>query len=278
MGLEVRNNATALNTMKRMNGHQKAFSKTFNHLSSGLRIAEAADDPSGLAMADDMDTKRKVLEAARRNANDGISVLQTMDSASEEVFSILSRQREIAVQSSSEVLEQDQRQYLQNEFSNLQKEITRIAENVHFNDIKLSNGNQSAMNVQVGSHNTSASRIKIELGDLRASSMQASAGVSYTGVDNLANARETLTGITEVMDVLNSHRTRYGAAEGRMQNAIDNLDTYSQSLTSSLSNIEDADVAKETAEMTKYQILTQASTAVLGQAGSMAEGARRLLP
>ena len=180
MALTVNTNMSALRAANTLNNTQGALSQTLARVSSGMRITSAADDAAGSAVATNLATQARSGRQAIRNANDGISVIQTAESASKEVLSILDRMRELAVQSSSETLEDGERAYIDSEFDQLSAEVERIAQSSEFNGISLSSGGTSQLAVQVGVSASSNSRVTISLGDLTASNL----GVdTATGVD-----------------------------------------------------------------------------------------------
>ena len=179
MGITVNTNVTAMDAVGHLNRTNRGLTQTFARISSGMRINRAADDSAGLAMAENLNSEFMSLNQSVRNTNDGISVLQTAEGATNEVSDILKRMRELAVQSSSETLHNTERGYIQDEFNELTKEIDRIAQVTEFNGIALGNNANSSLNVQVGIYNTSNDRIAISLGDLRATSL----GVDIANVD-----------------------------------------------------------------------------------------------
>ena len=276
MALVVNSNLSSLNALNNLNRTNKGLSDTFGRISSGLRINKAADDAAGLAVAENLDAGVRSLQMAKRNANDGIAVIQVAESATNEVSNILKRMRELAVQSSSETLESTERAYIQTEFTQLNSEIDRIAEVTEFNGISLTNraAGSSVLNVQVGMNNTTDDRIGVTFGNL-----QSTTGLSLGSV-NLSVAGDAQTAIGTIDTALNSvnnYRSTYGAVENRLDSAIRSLDTYSENLKAAESQIRDADFAHEAAEMSKQQIMQQAGTAILAQANSINQGAVRLI-
>ena len=209
MGLTVNTNLTAMSAANSLNATQGQLSNTLARVSSGLRVTKAADDAAGSAVAMNLKTNARSGRQAIRNANDGISVIQTAESASKEVLNILDRMRELAVQSSSETLEDGERAYIDEEFHQLSEEVERIAQSSEFNDIALSDGGTSQLAVQVGVDASSNSRVTIELGDLTASNL----GVDTGSVDltKATNAQTAITTVDGAIDSVNSIRASYGA-------------------------------------------------------------------
>ena len=202
-----------------------------------------------------------------RNANDGISVIQTAEAATKEVVNILDRMRELAVQSSSETLAAGERAYITNEYSELADEVERIAQATEFNDIALTDGTNTTLVVQVGIDGSTASEVSITLGHLQATEL----GVDTGSVDlsSQSTAQTAITTIDTALDSVNSIRADYGASQNRLESSVNNMTAYVEALSSAKSRIMDADYAHETAEMTRLQVMQQAGVAALGQARSM---------
>ena len=276
MALTVNTNMAAMAAANTLNSTQGALSNTLARVSSGLRVTKAADDAAGQAVATNLSTQARSGRQAIRNANDGISVIQTAESASKEVISILDRMRELAVQSSSETLEDGERAYIDAEFEQLSDEVERIAQSTEFNGISLSNGSgSSTLAVQVGVSASSNSRVTISLGDLTASNL----GVDTGSVDLSAasGAQTAITTIDSAIDSVNSIRASYGATQNRLESSINNMSSYVEALSGAASQIQDADYAHETAEMTRLQVMQQAGVAALGQARGMNQSVLSLL-
>ena len=279
MALTVNTNMAAMAAANTLNNTQGALSNTLARVSSGLRVTKAADDAAGQAVATNLSTQARSGKQAIRNANDGISVIQTAESASKEVISILDRMRELAVQSSSETLEDGERSYINSEFEQLSNEVERIAQSTEFNDIALSDGVTSQLSVQVGVDASSNSRVSIDLGDLTASSLGVHTGSGAAAVDLSAatSAQSAITTIDAAIDSVNSIRASYGATQNRLESSINNMSNYVESLSAAASQIQDADYAHETAEMTRLQVMQQAGVAALGQARGMNQSVLSLL-
>lgn len=275
MGITVSTNMASMNALTNLNRTNRSLSSTLGRISSGSRVLSAADDAAGLAVAENLDADRKSLAVAQRNVNDGISVIQTAEGSASEVGNILKRMRELAVQSSSGTLANSERAYIQDEFTALSSEIDRISSVTEFNGVQLADGSSATVDVQVGIHNTANDRITVTLGDLSATTL----GVDAAAMDlsTAAGAQTALGGLDTAIDTVNGYRSGFGAAQNRMESALNNLEVYSQNLASAESQIRDADFAFETAEMTKSQILQQAGVAVLAQANQINSGAVRLL-
>ena len=280
MSMVVNSNPTATNALGNLNKTNRSLNSTFQNISSGLRINNAADDAAGLGVAENLEAEQMSLRQAHRNTNDGISIIQTAEGATNEVGDILKRMRELAVQSSSETLHNTERAYIQDEFEQLTGEVDRISQVTEFNGIKLANSGAGLMggnelNVQVGIHDSSDDRIKISLGNLESSQLGVS--TSTMNMDTVAGARTAITDLDTAIDSVNEYRSDYGAVQNRLESALNNLEVYTENVASSESRIRDADFAFETAEMSKFQIMQQAGVAILGQANGLSQGALRLI-
>jgi flagellin len=273
MALTVNTNMAAMSAANTLNNTQGSLSNTLSRVSSGMRINKAADDAAGAAVAQNLSTTARSGRQAIRNANDGISVIQTAEAASKEVLSILDRVRELAVQSSSDTLEDTERAYIQTETAALMEEVDRIADSSEFNGISLSNGSTASLTVQVGTDGSSNSQIDIALGDLNADALS----IDALTLASAAGARTAIGTVDTAIDSVNSIRATYGATQNRLGSAINNMSTYVESLSSAASQIQDADYAHETAEMTRLQVMQQAGVAALGQARGMNQSVLSLL-
>ena len=275
MALTVNTNTASLNAINNLNQTQRSLSGSYSRISSGLRITRAADDAAGLGVAENIAAQAASGRVAMRNTNDGISVIQTAEGAMDSVGDILARMRELAVQSSSETLSDDDRAYIQDEFEQLTAEIDRIANATEFNGTALCDGTTASLDVQVGIMNTADDRITITLNDLTASNL----GVDTGAVDlsSASTAQSAIDAFDTAIGSVNSFRSDLGAVQNRLDSALSNMETYVENLSSAESQIRDADFAFETAELAKNQILQQAGVSVLAQAKTMNQGALSLL-
>jgi flagellin len=253
----------------------KNLANSLTRISSGMRINRAADDAAGLGVATNLETSITSTRQAMRNTNDGISIIQTAESAANEVTDILQRMRELAVQSGSETLDDDERSYIQDEFVQLSEEVERIAQVTEFNGVALTNNSATSLDVQVGIQNNTTSRIAIDLGDLRATSL----GVASTQValSSVTSAQEALDAFDTALDSINGLRSSFGAVQNRLDSALNNSQVYSESLASAEANIRDTDFAAETSNLTKMQIMQQAGVAALAQAKNINQSVVSLL-
>jgi len=275
MSMTVRTNVASMQAAGQLGKTQLHLSRTLERISSGYRINRAADDAAGLGVATALETDTISQQQGIRNANDGISIIQTAESATNEVTDILQRMRSLAVQSASETLANEERSYISDEFIQLQSEIARIAAVTEFNGVELNNGTVTSLDVQVGIHNNTQSRIAITLGDLTTSGL----GVGQTAIDVLSvtGARNSLDVIDTALTSVNRSRSLLGAAQNRLDSAINNAMIYTEALSAAESQIRDADFAVETSELTKLQILQQSGVAALAQAKNVNQSVISLL-
>jgi flagellin len=287
MAISVQTNVTAMRAQGDLNRSHRALSSNFARISSGKRINKAGDDAAGLAVAENLNTQNRSATMAKRNINDGISIIQTMEGALNEIGDILKRQKELAIQYSSETLADTERAYVVDEFEELRLEVDRTASNLQFNGIPLTHVGSpptgSELNVQVGVNDSDDDRIAIGVFKLHHDSLRYAAtkqsGVNFSKprLSGMKRAREAIDGLGYMLDVVNSYRSKNGAVENRLEAALNNMETYGENLGASESRVRDADFAFETAEMSKHQIMQQAGTAILSQANSLPQSALRLI-
>jgi flagellin len=275
MALTVNTNLAAMRASNALNKTQAALSHTLAKISSGLRVTKAADDAAGSAVASNLHTVARSGKQAIRNSNDGISIIQTAEGATKEVLNILDRMRELAVQSASETLANDERGYIDEEFEQLSAEVERISAATEFNDLKLADGTNTTLSVQVGVTSGSESQLLITLGDLSVSNLKVD--TTTISLSLATSARSAIDTIDTAIDSVNSIRAGYGAVQNRIDSAIANMVTYVESLSAAESQIMDTDYAQETAEMTRLQVMQQAGTAALAQARTINQSVISLL-
>ena len=275
MSLFINTNISSLVAQRSVAGTQRKLQGTFERVSSGLRINKAADDAAGLGVAENLQATLRSSRVAMRNTNDGISVVQTAEGSTNEVANIIKRMRELAVQSSSDVLATTERGYIQDEFAQLSQEVERIANVTEFNGKKLTNNANTSLAVQVGVNNNANDRISITLGDLTSSTL----GVKTAdmSMNTVASARAAITSLDSALDTVNGYRSDFGATQNRLGSALKNLEVYAENLASAEAQIRDADFAFETAELSKQQIMQQTGLAILAQAKASSQGVLSLL-
>jgi flagellin len=245
-------------------------------LSSGLRINRAGDDAAGLAISQNMQANIRSMNQAVRNANDGISMVQTAEGALNETSNILLRMRELGTQAANGTLTQPQRDNIQVEFKNLQDEIDRISKVTNFNGTNLLDGTLSAgTNLQIGAGNTSNDKLLVTVKDAGATTLSVDAATA--AVSTQAAAQASLDKIDSAISAVSTARGGLGAIQNRLQSTINNLQVAVENTSAANSRIVDVDVAAETANMTRAQILTQAGVSVLSQANQAPQLALKLL-
>jgi flagellin len=281
MSLTVNTNLAALNAQRNVSKVQTGLAQSVERLSSGLRVNSAKDDAAGLAISMKLTSQVRSLNQAIRNAQDGISVVQTAEGGMNEIHNILTRMRELAQQASTGTLADGDRTALNNEFSDLKSEITRISDTTEFNGLSLLNGtlSGSGVSLQVGINNTSNDRIAVSgttFYDIDASSIGLTT-TNVSSIDTAANAQSMLSIVDSAISLVSTRRGNLGGVQNRLGSTIANLGTAAENLASANARIIDADFAVETANLTKSQIILQAGIAVLGQANTMPQYALSLL-
>ena len=276
MALSIVSNVASLNAQRNLSKTQGALQANMGRLSSGLRINTAADDAAGLAVSETMKAQIRSYAQAERNANDGISLLQTAEGGTNEMSGVLIRMRELAMQSSTGTLSDPQRALLDAEFQQLSTEIGRISTSTQFNGVALLDGSTATVDFQIGKD--SGEVITATLQDLSAAGFGAS-GTDLTAlaVDTAANAQASLADIDTALDDLGIARSTMGSVQSRLQVTVANLGSMRENLSAANSRIRDVDVAEESAAMTRNNILSQAGVAVLAQANQMPQLALKLL-
>ncbi len=271
--MSVVTNVKSLNAQRNLSATQKRLGQNFGRLSSGLRINRAGDDAAGLAISEDMKADIRSFRQAERNANDGVSMLQTAEGAMNEVSGILTRMRELAVQSATDTVDDTQRGYLNTEFDALKDEIDRISAVTEFNGKTLLDGTATGVDFQVGVNNSSNDRISFDFADVGTDTI----GLSATGVASKGAAQSAIDDIDSAIQTMSSNRAGIGATENRLQVTIANLGSARENISAANSRIRDVDVAEETAAMTRNNILQQAGVSVLAQANQLPSMALSLL-
>ena len=275
MALTVRTNIAALRSINQLNKTQSSLSGSLEKISSGLRIRRAGDDAAGLAVASRMNADNVALRQAMRNANDGVSLVQTAEGTLGEIGNILTRMRELSVQASNGTYSASDRSLINKEFLLMRNEIRRIASNSTFNGISLLAGNTGAITLQVGIDNIANDKLSIQMSAISAS--QGALGISQISVNSMASSLAAIAVIDTAINTVNSSRAELGATQNRIESALSEAATYSENLSSSYSQIMDLDYASESATMTRYQIMQQAGVAALGQAKAIPQSILSLL-
>jgi len=276
MGLRINTNIASLNAQRNLMGTKWGLDKSLEKLSSGYRINRAGDDAAGLAISENLRAQIRGLKQASRNAQDGVSLVQVAEGGLNEISSIMIRLRELAVQAASDTIGPVERQFLNVEYDQLISEVDRIADGTEFNGTQLLSGTGSILDFQVGTRNDpNIDRLSFDASKADANS--AALGVNLTSVADKASAQNSLAAIDSAIVSVSAMRADFGAIQNRLQSTIGNLAVSVENLSAANSRIRDVDIAEETAEMTKNNVLLQAGTSVLAQANQTSNTALQLL-
>ncbi|WP_217990907.1 flagellin [Curtobacterium sp. 'Ferrero'] len=280
MGMSINTNLSALNTYRNLNSTQNDLSKSLEKLSSGLRINRAADDAAGLSISEGLKSQVGGLTVAARNAQDGISVVQTAEGGLTETHAILQRVRDLAVQAGNDSNNADSRTAIQTEVTQLSAELGRISQSTNFNGINLLDGTAGSagdgkLNFQVGANGDAASQITVDLSGANVSTVAtAVAGLKF---DTAADAQASITAIDTQIKNVSTARSNIGAVQNRFDHAINVTNVAKENLTAAGSRITDVDMAEEMVKYTRDNILSQAGTSMLAQANQSTQGVLSLL-
>lgn len=276
MGLRINTNVASLNAQRNMMGTKLGLDKSLERLSSGFRINRAGDDAAGLAISENLRAQIRGLKQASRNAQDGISLVQVAEGGLNEMSSILIRLRELAVQSASDTIGPVERQFLNVEYDQLVSEMDRIADGTEFNGTTLLSGTGAILDFQVGIRNDpQIDRISFDASKADANS--AALGVNLTSVADKASAQNSLSAVDSAITSVAAMRADFGAIQNRLQSTVNNLAIAHENLSAANSRVRDVDVAEESAELMRNNILLQAGTSVLAQANQTTATALTLL-
>jgi len=276
MGIRILTNVQSLAAQRHLNQSTNAQRSTLEHLASGSRINRAADDAAGLGISEKMRGQIRSLRQASRNANDGISLVQTAEGSMNEVSNILVRFRELAIQGASDTIGDDERKYIDKEVQQLKQEINRISASTEFNGKKLLKGEGSSITIQVGVNNR-ATEDRIELDPSKMNTGTDALGIDSFSVLDKGSAQDGLAMIDSAQKILMTNRSDLGASQNRLQSIVNNIETYSENLSAANSRIRDADIAQESADMMRNNILSQSGVAVLSQANMSSASALKLI-
>jgi flagellin len=264
MSLRINNNVEAFNAHRQLVATSDRASKSMERLSSGYRINRAADDAAGLAISEKLRGQIRGLSQAQRNAQDGVSLVQTAEGSLNEVHSMLQRVRELAVQYSNGTLSTSDKAAITAEAAQLQSEIERIGTTTNFNGIKLLDGSASTVSFQVGANDNDTITVTT-----------ASLGGKVGTID--VSAAGAISSIDAAIGNVSTLRSTFGAVQNRLEHTLNNLSTYQENLTASESRIRDLDMASEMVSFSKDQILQQAGTSMLAQANQAPQAVLSLL-
>jgi flagellin len=275
MALRINQNIAAQNAYRNLSVNDGQMSKSLEKLSSGFRINRAADDAAGLAISEGLRSQIGGLKTATRNAQDGVSVVQTAEGALTEVHSILQRARDLQVQASNSSNNSTSLKAINDEINSLGDEIKAIGDRTNFNGVQLLDDAATSLTFQVGAN--AADRLTVTPGvDLSAAA--ASLDAAVTGNTLASTTRGTaITALDTQITAVSSERSKMGASQNRLEHTINSLSVAVENLSASESRIRDTDMAQEMVSFTKSQILSQAGTAMLAQANQAPQGVLQLL-
>jgi flagellin len=281
MAISLLTNVSSLNAQRNLSATQDMQANSISKLSSGLRINKAGDDAAGLGISESLKAGIRSIGQAQRNANDGISMSQVAEGSMNEMQGIVSRMRELSVQSANSTLGSTERGYIHTEFQQLGQEVDRISKVTNFNGQALLDGSASTgLTFQVGINNSADDRISMSITKLNTSTLGQSAASLKIGTQSLSTvtgARRAIGVFDGAITQLSKARAKVGAMQNRMSVTVSNLATSNENLSAANSRIRDVDVASESANLTKSQILSQAGLAVLSQANRLPQAALSLL-
>jgi flagellin len=276
MGLRIATNVQALTALRNLGVNREALANSLTKLSSGSRINKAGDDAAGLAISEKMKSQIRSMKQATRNANDGISLIQVAEGAMNEVGNILTRMRELSIQTASDTIGDVERGFVDKEIQHLKQEIDRIGHSTEFNGHQLLDGTMPPLEIQVGINNSPIlDRLVVDTRTL-------STNLEALGLQHVENASKessqlNLKSIDDAITQLNGNRSTLGALQNRLASTINNLQIYTENLATANSRIRDTDMAEEASELTRNNILTQSNVSALAQANSTPQLALKLL-
>ncbi len=276
MGLRINTNVASINAQRNLWSTKANLDKSLERLSSGYRINRAGDDAAGLAISENLRAQVRGLKQASRNAQDGVSLVQVAEGGLNEISSILIRLRELGVQAASDTIGPVERQFLNVEYDQLVSEIDRIADATEFNGTTLLNGTGVLLDFQVGTRNDpNVDRLTFDAS--KADANTAALGINLTSVADKASAQNSLSAIDSAIVSVSAMRADFGAIQNRLMSTINNIAISTENLAAANSRVRDVDVAEETAELTRNNVLLQAGTSVLAQANQTTAAALALL-
>lgn len=276
MGLRVSTNVAAVNAQRNLIGSQRSIQKSLAQMASGSRINMAADDAAGLAISERLKSGVRSIRQANRNANDGVSLVQVAEGGLSEISNIITRLRELGIQAASDTVGETERTFINKEVVQLKQESERIAKSTKWGATTLLDGSTPVYDFQVGINNDSfEDRISFD-SSVNVATLDALnlGGLDYTTKEG---AQEALSSLDGAQDNVNGMRANLGALQNRLSSTTDNLSVYEENMAAANSRIRDTDVAMASSEMTRNNVLLQASTATLAQANSVPQLALKLI-
>jgi flagellin len=276
MGFRINTNVSSLQAQTQVGKVARESAESFSKLSSGSRITKAADDAAGLAISEKMKSEIRSSQQANRNANDGISMVQVAEGGLNETSNILTRMRELSIQSASDTVGDSERGMANLEYQQLKSEMERISQVTEFNGKKLLNGEGDKYEFQIGTKGDEfQDRIAMDAGQLNSGTE--SLGVSSIDIASKEGAQGALTNIDSAIEKVSGQRAVLGSLQNRLVSTSNNLQTYTENMSAANSRIRDVDYAEETAKQARNNIISSAGTAVLAQANASSQNALRLI-
>jgi len=276
MPLVINANLASMNAQRHLAQNTNALQSSMEKLASGYRINHASDDAAGLELSENLRAQIRGSQKALDNTQDGINVMNIADGAMQTITDNLQRMRELAVQSANDTYSTTQRTSMQTEYDQLASGITQIASSVEFNGIKLLDGTSTITNIQIGA-NTTANVDDFDVSSLFSDNTASGLSVDSEKLDSHANAQAAITALDAALTTINTSRGNLGASVNRLQSTATNLSTMVENTSASESRIRNVDVAAESSNLTKNQILQQAANAMLAQANQAPQLALNLL-
>ncbi len=273
--MRINTNVAAIAGQRSLNKSSNEVSESQSKLASGTRIVKAADDAAGLAISEKMKAEIRSSKQANRNANDGISLVQTAEGGLNESSTLLTRMKELAMQAATDTLSDTERRMVENEYQGMQNELDRIASGTEFGGRKLLNGQGANLDFQVGIGGQKMNRVSYDSGAIRSDS--SALGINGGNVRSKDDARNVLGRIDQAFDKISGHRAMLGSLQNRLQTSSNNLDVYTENMSASNSRIRDVDYAMESSNLARGRIISEAGTAVLAQANISPQAALKLV-
>ncbi len=274
MSLRINTNLASINAQRQLANQESRKVESMKSLASGSRINSAADDAAGLAISENLKAHNRGNRVAKRNAEDATSLIQVAEGGLNEINNIMIRLRELGVQSASDTLGDQEREFLNQEAEQLLEEVDRISASTKFGDKNLLDGTGNDLEFQIGVDGSENSIMRFSSD---ADATTGGLGVSGLDLSDKGSARDALSTLDEALNTVGAMRSKFGAVQNRLDSTIANLDTSYENLSAANSRIRDADIAEESAEFTSSQILQQASVSMLAQANQSQANALSLL-
>jgi flagellin len=276
MGFRINTNISSISAQRSLGKSNSASQSTLAKLSSGTRITKSADDAAGLAISEKLKANIKSSQQADRNANDGISMVQTAEGSLDEISSMLTRLRELSIQSASDTVGDTERAFTNMEYQNLKQEIERVSKTTEFNGTKLLDGSGGQLDFQIGINNDDFQDRIVYDTEFQQAGIE-SLGIDGIEVASKEGAQESLSSLDVAIENVSGQRASLGALQNRLVSTSNNLQTSVENLSAANSRIRDVDYAKASADNAKNNILSQAGTSVLAQANAQGQNALRLI-